>query len=70
MVLHKGIPIGGLAIPTENSDEFIQVFRTEYQSLGLDAKLLASSASSMATPAGRAKPPERQTQANPYNQDF
>lgn len=69
VILQKGIPIGGLAIPSENSDEFIRVFCLEYQALGLDAKLVASSPSPLEMLGRCTKAPDRQTQANPYNLD-
>ncbi|MFN9463300.1 MAG: hypothetical protein ACK6B2_08865 [Planctomycetota bacterium] len=40
VVTFQGIPVGGLAIPEENTQEFIVEFQRQYQSLGLAAHLL------------------------------
>lgn len=43
VVTLRGIPVGSLAIPRENSEEFIWEFDQQYRSLGLSARMIPSS---------------------------
>jgi len=66
VVTHRGIPVGGLAIPLDTAEEFIEAFRLKYQSLGLDASLLGGNRVSHKLPIS----PDRQTEGIQHDPDF
>ncbi|MFZ4082735.1 MAG: hypothetical protein ACOYKN_16020 [Pirellula sp.] len=63
VVTQRGIPVGGLAIPSLNSSEFIQAFNQQYESLGLHARVLPGLKSNASLPI----PPDPQTDGIPYD---
>lgn len=65
VVTFRGVPVGSLAIPLENIEEFIQEFDQQYRSLGLSARVLPESKLACELPSF----PNPQTKPNPHDPD-
>lgn len=65
VVTQRGIPVGGLAIPQDRPQEFIEAFLQQYQSLGLGAYLL----NQRKLAGNPLKFPDRQSQDIPHDPD-